>query len=126
MWLRKGIKLLEDTPGTGPPVERQENYLVTIRLTLNRGDVVRRPESCLSHRVDGNLETREDGSFHHVVRVDRGTLIAGIFYALLGMHVGGRRRVSIAPHLGYKDKGIPGVIPPNAKLIADIEVLEKA
>jgi FKBP-type peptidyl-prolyl cis-trans isomerase len=58
------------------------------------------------------------------IRVNRGQLINGIFYGIDGMRVGGMRRVEIAPHLAYGVRGVPGVIPPNALLTAEITVLE--
>ena len=39
------------------------------------------------------------------------------------MKVGGYRKVTISPHLAYGEKGIPGIIPQNAKLTAEIKVL---
>ena len=41
-----------------------------------------------------------------------------------GMRVGGTRRLEIAPHLGYGKRGVPGVIPPDAVLTAEITILE--
>jgi hypothetical protein len=38
------------------------------------------------------------------------------------MRVGGRRRLRVAPHLAYREAGVPGVIPPNALLTVEIEV----
>lgn len=125
MWIRKGIKLLEEDPGAGASVKRQQNYLMAIRLTLNRGDVVRHPEKCLSYSMDENLKAEDDGYFQHSTRVDREHLITGIFYAVQGMTVGGYRKVAIAPHLAYGEAGIPNIIPSNAKLIAEIKVLEE-
>jgi FKBP-type peptidyl-prolyl cis-trans isomerase len=40
-----------------------------------------------------------------------------------GMRIGGMRRVEIAPHLAYGDRGVPGVIPPGAMLTAEITIL---
>lgn len=124
MWLRKGVKLLEETPGDGPPVERQQYYLMAIRITLSRGDVVRQPEKCLSHQVNEQRRTEDDGYFRHQVRIDRENLVGGMFYAVQGMNVGGYRKVTIAPHLAYGERGVPDLIPPNAKLTAEIKVLE--
>ncbi len=38
----------------------------------------------------------------------------------MGMKVGGYRKVHVSPHLIYRDKGIPDLIPPNAVLICEI------
>ncbi|HEY3628764.1 MAG TPA: FKBP-type peptidyl-prolyl cis-trans isomerase, partial [Terracidiphilus sp.] len=40
-----------------------------------------------------------------------------------GMRVGGRRRLRVGPHLAHGDKGVPGLIPPNAKLVSEVELL---
>ena len=123
--LKKGIKLIEETEGTGNYVQRQQCYIVAIRLTLNRGEVVRTPNKCLSHSIDQNLKVEDDGFFEHRVRIDRENLIAGIFYSVQGMKVKGYRKVIISPHLGYGEKGIPGIIPQNAKLIVEIKILRE-
>jgi hypothetical protein len=125
MWIRKGVKLLEEVPGDGAPVERQQHYLMAMRISLSRGDVIRHPERCLSHQLDGNQRTEDDGYFRHRVRVDRESLVGGVFYAVLDMNVGGYRKVRIGPHLAYGETGIPDIIPPNAVLIVEIKVLEK-
>ena len=126
MNLKKGIKLIEETEGTGNHVQRQRYYLLAIRLTLNNGDVVKVPDRCLSHSIDQHLKVYDDGFFEHRVRIDRENLIPGIFYSVPGMRVNGYRKVVISPHLGYGERGIPGVIPKNAKLIAEIKVLQEA
>ncbi len=58
-----------------------------------------------------------------VVRFPVGGVIPGFRDAILGMSVGGHRRVEIPPELGYGDAGAPGAIPPGATIIFDI-VLE--
>jgi FKBP-type peptidyl-prolyl cis-trans isomerase len=47
-------------------------------------------------------------------------IIAGIEYALIGMKVGGYRKVKISPHLGYRDQGVVGKIPPKAVLVYEL------
>ena len=64
--------------------------------------------------------------FEHRVRIDRENLIPGIFYSVQGMKVKGYRKVIISPHLGYGERGIPDVIPKNAKLTVEIKVLQEA
>jgi FKBP-type peptidyl-prolyl cis-trans isomerase len=49
--------------------------------------------------------------------------IAGLSWGVEGMRVGGRRRLRVGPHLAYRDKGVPGLIPPNAKLVFEVELL---
>ncbi|MDJ0904286.1 MAG: FKBP-type peptidyl-prolyl cis-trans isomerase [Xenococcus sp. MO_188.B8] len=126
MNLKKGIKLIEEIEGTGNYVQRQQYYVVAIRLTLNKGDIVKTPDKCLSHSIDKNLQVYDDGFFEHRVRIDRENLIAGIFYSVQGMKVKGYRKVIISPHLGYGERGLPGIIPKNAKLIVEIKVLREA
>jgi hypothetical protein len=60
------------------------------------------------------------------VLVNRGRLISGLFYGLDGMRVGGTRRLEIAPHMAYGDRGVPGVIPPGAILLVEVTVLHEA
>jgi FKBP-type peptidyl-prolyl cis-trans isomerase len=47
----------------------------------------------------------------------------GLFYGVEGMRVGGTRRLRIAPHLAYGRPGVPGIVPPNAELVAEITIL---
>jgi FKBP-type peptidyl-prolyl cis-trans isomerase len=57
-------------------------------------------------------------------RIDRRSLVSGLFYGIDGMRVGGTRRLEIAPHLAYGDRGVPDVIPAGALLTAEVSVLE--
>jgi FKBP-type peptidyl-prolyl cis-trans isomerase FkpA len=55
--------------------------------------------------------------------VGAGQVIKGWDQGVLGMKVGGRRRLTIPADLGYGDIGAGGVIPPGAALIFDIELV---
>lgn len=118
--MRAGIDVLEDIPGSGEAVRRHEWYHVRLRMWLSRGDPVRWTTALGTSpaRIDDEGETL-DTHF----RYDREHLIAGLFHGCEGMKLGGTRKLRIAPHLAYRETGVPGSIPPNALLTVEIQFL---
>ena len=57
-------------------------------------------------------------------KLGEGRVIKGWDQGVVGMKIGGKRKLTIPPHLGYGSRGAGGVIPPNAELIFEVELLK--
>ena len=122
--LRSGITLLLDVPGAGEPVRGQHSYAIRLRLRLRDGTPVRWPQPW---GPVGASRLGDDGrTLYTEILLNRGRLVNGLFYGIDGMRVGGTRRLELAPHMAYGDRGVPGVIPPGAALFAEITILNAA
>lgn len=58
------------------------------------------------------------------VTIGAGGVIPGFDKGLIGMKVGGRRKVTIHPQLAYGERGAGGVIPPNATIVFELELVK--
>jgi FKBP-type peptidyl-prolyl cis-trans isomerase len=56
-------------------------------------------------------------------RLGAGQVIPGFEQGIVGMRVGGKRRISIPPSLAYGSAGVPGRIPGNATLIFEVDLV---
>jgi FKBP-type peptidyl-prolyl cis-trans isomerase len=97
-------------------------------LAAGDGESARRGQRVSVHYTgwltDGKkFDSSLDRGQPFVFTLGAGEVILGWDDGVAGMQVGGKRRLTVPPELGYGRRGIRGVIPPNATLVFEVELL---
>ena len=75
--------------------------------------------------VDGTrFDSSKDRGDPFIFPLGKGHVIKGWDEGVAGMKVGGKRKLIVPAQLGYGSRGAGGVIPPNATLVFEVELLE--
>ena len=104
-----GLRITDLVLGTGAAASSGQTVVVHYRGTLEDG-----------RQFDASYDRGTPFSFP----LGAGRVIKGWDEGVQGMKVGGKRKLVIPPDLGYGTRGAGGVIPPNATLIFEVELLE--
>lgn len=103
-----GLRYVNVSSGTGATPQRGQFVVVNYTGTFQDGT-----------KFDSSFDRNRPFGF----RLGVGQVIPGWDEGISTMQVGSRRQLIIPPNLAYGAQGVPGVIPPNATLIFDVELL---
>lgn len=107
--LPDGLQIIDETVGTGTVADVGEMVTVNYVGTLSDGTVF---DASANHGNQG-----------FTFLLGAGKVIKGWDEGVAGMKVGGKRKLVIPPSLAYGPNGVSGVIPPNATLTFEVELL---
>src|SRR6266581_1177373 len=107
-----GLQITDTKIGTGATPKPGQTCVMHYTGWLYQG-------GAKGQKFDSSLDRRQPFEFP----IGRGQVIPGWDEGVASMKVGGKRTLIIPPQLGYGARGAGGVIPPNATLIFEVELL---
>ena len=110
-------QLIKQDVRTGSGAEAVSGRAVTVHYTGWLYDPARTDHK--GNKFDSSRDRNEPFMF----QLGAGEVIRGWDEGVAGMKVGGQRMLTIPPDMGYGARGAGGVIPPNATLLFDVELL---
>ncbi|MDO4637275.1 MAG: FKBP-type peptidyl-prolyl cis-trans isomerase [Lautropia sp.] len=115
-----GLGIQDIEAGTGAAAEHGKRVKVHYTGWLWEND----PDSPEGGRTGRKFDSSRDRNQPFSFALGQGEVIQGWDLGVKGMKVGGKRRLLIPAALGYGARGAGGVIPPNATLLFDVELLD--
>ena len=106
--MSESLKIDDIQEGTGAAAATGQKVTVHYVGTLTNGN-----------KFDSSRDRGKGFSF----KLGAGEVIKGWDQGVVGMKVGGLRRLTIPPELAYGDRGFPGAIPPRSTLVFEVELL---
>jgi peptidylprolyl isomerase len=110
--LPSGVSYHDSVVGTGPEAHAGETVTLNYTGWLDNGGQKGR-------KFDSSLDRKQPFSF----TLGAQQVIAGWDQGVAGMHIGGKRTLVIPPAQGYGQRGAGGVIPPNATLVFEVDLI---
>ena len=110
-------ELVRQDAQVGTGAEAQPGQVVTVHYTGWLYDASRPDQK--GAKFDSSVDRNEPFAFS----LGAGEVIRGWDEGVAGMKVGGRRTLTIPPDMGYGARGAGGVIPPDATLLFEVELL---
>jgi peptidylprolyl isomerase len=121
---------MSEKPLVDPHLGPAPDDLLIEDLVVGTGEEAKAGQSAVVHYVGVSVSSGEefDASWNRgepfVFSLGEGYVIQGWDRGVVGMKVGGRRRLVIPAHLGYGERGAGGVIAPGETLIFVVDLLE--
>jgi peptidylprolyl isomerase len=121
---------MSEKPLVDPHLGPAPDDLLIEDLVVGTGEEAKTGQSAVVHYVGVGVSSGEefDASWNRgepfVFSLGEGYVIQGWDRGVVGMKVGGRRRLVIPAHLGYGDRGAGGVIAPGETLIFVVDLIE--
>jgi FKBP-type peptidyl-prolyl cis-trans isomerase len=103
-----GLEIEDQKEGTGAEAKSGASVTVHYVGTLTNGE-----------KFDSSRDRGQGFKF----RLGAGQVIQGWDEGVAGMKIGGMRKLIVPAQLGYGARGFPPVIPPNATLVFEVELL---
>lgn len=137
-WLCSGVFLLcavgcgSETGSNGTTEKEKEKPVGELKkedLVVGTGEEAKTGDRVRVHYTGwltngDKFDSSKDADKPFEFPLGAGQVIDGWDKGVVGMKEGGKRKLTIPPHMAYGERGAPGAIPPNSTLIFEVELLK--